>query len=200
MRWSEMKNERDAEGNLTPVAMALESIAEYGCHCGDDCESVPCHTCRCEDALKAQWHQLNCCYDLIGRLKQKIVEMEHGADIGRARVIFEEDGDTVVQLGHWAHRFELKYVDQAAHALALFIQGADEEGWDDDQPEEHKDPDVLQRCQIWDLTGQPETWSYGMLFLFSRQIHGGENEKAFFSSLMMGLTISDHNPGPQCSD
>lgn len=103
MRWSEMKNQRDADGNLTPLAMALDAIERYcafyrgtfrgfgnecdfeTCGCGEG-DGGSCLTCLCESALKAQWHELNCCYDLIGQLKQKIVEIEHRADVGRLTI------------------------------------------------------------------------------------------------------------------
>lgn len=58
MKWSDMNYERDAEGNLTPLAIALDSISGNGCDCGED-EPGTCLACVCEAALKHLWHQLN---------------------------------------------------------------------------------------------------------------------------------------------
>jgi hypothetical protein len=52
--WSDMVNDRDASGNLTPLAQALDVIGGTGCDCGVD-EPGSCIGCVCEAALKWQW-------------------------------------------------------------------------------------------------------------------------------------------------
>jgi hypothetical protein len=49
-----MVNHRDASGNLTPLAQALDCIGGTGCDCGVD-EPGSCIGCVCEAALKWQW-------------------------------------------------------------------------------------------------------------------------------------------------
>ena len=58
MSWMAMKNERDENGLLTPLALALDAIEDYGCDCGTD-EPGTCMACLCEAALKDQWERLN---------------------------------------------------------------------------------------------------------------------------------------------
>lgn len=61
MKKNELKYERDDKGLLTPLAMALNAIEDYGCYCGND--ELPagarCLCCLCENALLDQWEQLN---------------------------------------------------------------------------------------------------------------------------------------------
>jgi hypothetical protein len=58
MSWSDMQHERDENGKLTPLAMALNAIYDYGCDCGDD-EPGTCLTCLCENALKDMYRKLH---------------------------------------------------------------------------------------------------------------------------------------------
>lgn len=74
MKWSDMEKERDADGNLTPLAKALQSISKNDCHCGDDDLAIgeKCLLCLCEAALKDLWHQLNQAdYIIAGFVKKK---------------------------------------------------------------------------------------------------------------------------------
>jgi hypothetical protein len=52
--WLDMANDRDASGDLTPLAQALDCIGGTGCDCGVD-EPGSCIGCVCESALKWQW-------------------------------------------------------------------------------------------------------------------------------------------------
>ncbi|MFA5053207.1 MAG: hypothetical protein WC565_04075, partial [Parcubacteria group bacterium] len=52
--WSELDSERDANGEFTPLAMALQAISDHGCDCGTD-EPGSCLACVCEAALKDLW-------------------------------------------------------------------------------------------------------------------------------------------------
>ena len=56
--WSQMRLERDDNGLLTPLALTLNAISDYGCDCGTD-EPGTCLCCLCENALRDQWEQLN---------------------------------------------------------------------------------------------------------------------------------------------
>jgi hypothetical protein len=56
--WLNAQHERDNNGNLTPLAMALNAISDYGCDCGDD-EPGTCLTCLCENALKDMYRKLH---------------------------------------------------------------------------------------------------------------------------------------------
>ena len=49
-----LAGERDAEGNLTPLALALDALSDHGCDCGTD-EPGTCLACVCEAALRALW-------------------------------------------------------------------------------------------------------------------------------------------------
>lgn len=57
MGWLQMKNQRDADGNLTPLALALDAIEDNGCDCGED-EPGTCMACLCETALLDLWTKL----------------------------------------------------------------------------------------------------------------------------------------------
>jgi hypothetical protein len=56
--WLNAQHERDKNGKLTPLAMALNAISDYGCDCGDD-EPGTCLTCLCENALKDMYRKLH---------------------------------------------------------------------------------------------------------------------------------------------
>jgi hypothetical protein len=49
--WLNAKEERNEKGELTPLAMALDAISDYGCDCGVD-EPGTCLPCLCENALR----------------------------------------------------------------------------------------------------------------------------------------------------
>lgn len=55
--WSNANLERDENGNLTPLAMALNAMSDYGCDCADD-EPGTCLTCLCEQALRDMYMRL----------------------------------------------------------------------------------------------------------------------------------------------
>jgi len=44
-------NERDKNGQLTPMALALDALRNADCDCGTD-EPGTCLVCRCEAALR----------------------------------------------------------------------------------------------------------------------------------------------------
>jgi hypothetical protein len=50
-------DERDADGDLTPMALALSAIADNGCDCGVG-EEGSCLACLCESALRAESEKL----------------------------------------------------------------------------------------------------------------------------------------------
>ena len=56
--WGQLTNQRDENGDLTPLALALDAIADNGCDCPED-EPGTCLACRCELALKALWNALH---------------------------------------------------------------------------------------------------------------------------------------------
>lgn len=53
MDWLQMTKQRDAQGNLTPLARALAALEYEGCY-GTD-EDNTCVMCLCEAALKDLW-------------------------------------------------------------------------------------------------------------------------------------------------
>lgn len=67
MNWSDMIEQRDSEGKLTDLALALNALAETGCDCGTD-EDVSCVGCLCERALKGLWEQLDAANTEVARL------------------------------------------------------------------------------------------------------------------------------------
>lgn len=52
MEWGRMNEERDENGELTDLALALDAISDVGCDCGTD-EPGSCFACLCEAALKS---------------------------------------------------------------------------------------------------------------------------------------------------
>ncbi len=50
-RLSKREGERDEEGNLTPVAMAISALIDHGCDCGGGVDEPLCLVCICEAAL-----------------------------------------------------------------------------------------------------------------------------------------------------
>jgi hypothetical protein len=62
--WSKVKEERDAVGNLTDLALAIQALEDIGCDCGED-KNGSCLACTCERALRAQ-------YEHIEKLRQEI--------------------------------------------------------------------------------------------------------------------------------
>ena len=74
-----MNNERDADGKLTPLALALRAIIEDGCSC-DSVDDEP-HTCLaglCADALKDQFDRLNAAHDLIAKMQRNEIVSKGG--------------------------------------------------------------------------------------------------------------------------
>jgi len=57
MTWSNMIEQRDAAGNLTDLALALDALSDNGCDCGED-EPGTCLACVCERALRTQWERV----------------------------------------------------------------------------------------------------------------------------------------------
>ena len=53
----DLLEQRDADGNLTPLALALDAIQNNGCDCGTD-EPGSCMACICEAALRDIWERL----------------------------------------------------------------------------------------------------------------------------------------------
>lgn len=55
--WSlAIKEQRDADGKLTDLALACDALEDNGCDCGTD-EPGTCLACLCEAALKSLWEQ-----------------------------------------------------------------------------------------------------------------------------------------------
>jgi hypothetical protein len=55
-RWADAIAERDDDGRLTPLALALDALRDRGCDCGED-EPGTCLACVCEAALRDLWEQ-----------------------------------------------------------------------------------------------------------------------------------------------
>lgn len=47
------EGERDENGNLTDMALAIDALIDFGCDCGDD-NDPPCLGCLCEKALRTE--------------------------------------------------------------------------------------------------------------------------------------------------
>jgi hypothetical protein len=58
MNWFHAKNERDENGELTPLALAIDALEGNGCDCGED-EKGTCLACRCEAALRYLYEKLD---------------------------------------------------------------------------------------------------------------------------------------------
>jgi len=56
--WEKITVERDAEGKLTLLALAMDAVRDNGCDCGDGPDEPPCMACLCEAALRQQWDGL----------------------------------------------------------------------------------------------------------------------------------------------
>jgi hypothetical protein len=77
--WNDMLDERDSDGKLTALAMALNSVVANGCDCGED-EPWTCIGCLFEQSLHEQ-------FDEIERLRHE------NADIKREAEAREEEAD-----------------------------------------------------------------------------------------------------------
>jgi len=55
--WLNARTETDKNGELTPLAIALNAIVSNGCDCGTD-EPGTCLSCVCEKALKDMYKKL----------------------------------------------------------------------------------------------------------------------------------------------
>jgi hypothetical protein len=55
--WNYMQEERDVEGKLTSLALALDAISGEGCDCGED-EPGTCLGHRCETAIHEQFDEI----------------------------------------------------------------------------------------------------------------------------------------------
>lgn len=69
-KWSDVVDERDDEGNLTSLALALDVIEGNGCDCGTD-ELGSCISCVCKRALMEQWER-------IARFKSWVSDLQSG--------------------------------------------------------------------------------------------------------------------------
>ena len=67
MSWDTVHEERDENGEFTPLAAAAQELSARGCECGDgsDPDVGVCIGCICEAALHAQ-------FDEITRLKHEL--------------------------------------------------------------------------------------------------------------------------------
>lgn len=95
-QWSRANQERDAKGNLTKLALALDTIEGNGCDCGTD-EQGTCMACRCEAALKEQFDAIARLRDLLNRENDPTVaafdRQPPARNVeGLARVLAEADG------------------------------------------------------------------------------------------------------------
>jgi len=50
---NDYRNERDEDGELTDMALAMDALVDLGCDCGVD-EPGTCLACICERALRAE--------------------------------------------------------------------------------------------------------------------------------------------------
>jgi len=55
--WSDAKNQRNAHGDPTLLALAVEALVDNGCDCETDKEGT-CLACRCEAALRDLWERV----------------------------------------------------------------------------------------------------------------------------------------------
>lgn len=58
MSWLDMEHDRDDNGHLTPLAVALDALSDHGCDCGND-EPGTCLACVCENALRYMYEKMN---------------------------------------------------------------------------------------------------------------------------------------------
>lgn len=77
--WIEVRHERDVAGNLTPLALAIDSLIGSGCDCGTD-ELGTCLGCRCEAAIHAQFDEIRRLRDALiaSQLTRLRLEIEAG--------------------------------------------------------------------------------------------------------------------------
>jgi hypothetical protein len=88
MELGDLRNERDVDGELTAMALAIQAIIDTGC----ECEEEERHTCiagRCERALKKEREQsltlraeLNTARNACCRREAQIEELTRKAEIG----------------------------------------------------------------------------------------------------------------------
>ena len=65
MNWAEIKDQRDTDGNLTDLALAVDALEDHGCDCGTD-EPHTCLACLCEAGMR----------ELVEGYEARIAELE----------------------------------------------------------------------------------------------------------------------------
>lgn len=129
MDWNSANFERDADGMLTPLAMALDALSDYGCDCGND-EPGTCLACLCETALRSMYEERDALrdaviiagttaanlHDVISTLRARVERLERFAVAARPLL------RTVSLLGMW---FERK---AASDALAILDEKEEQNG------------------------------------------------------------------------
>ena len=68
LAWPEMHLERDGDGLLTPLALAVDAISDHGCNCGT------CLACVCDGALWSLWDQREKLRVRYGRLTDALMQ------------------------------------------------------------------------------------------------------------------------------
>lgn len=149
--WSSpsMKEQRDASGNLTSLALAINALEDHGCDCGTD-EPGTCLACLCEAALRSQWEAQQAD-------KEEIERMEEGLTIaymqGRAdeRDTLQKQNAELREGLEKAHKALEPFARQAPHIKELYAT----EAW------MAKKADFYKAWDTWDkitqlLTPQPK--------------------------------------------
>lgn len=71
--WKALKDQRGSNGELTPLACALDALANFGCDCGQD-EPGTCLSCLCEAALKSVYATGRASVSLLDRVAAEAIE------------------------------------------------------------------------------------------------------------------------------
>jgi hypothetical protein len=99
MTWLNMAEQRDVDGNLTDLALALNAISDIGCDCGTD-EDESCVCCLCEQALKCLWEQLESAKAEVERLKAELREAVKRGDFIQGELTSAKGEVVSLKYGH----------------------------------------------------------------------------------------------------
>jgi hypothetical protein len=121
-RWADAIVERDEDGRLTPLAMALDAIRDHGCDCGED-EPGTCLACLCEAALRDLWEQRAAGAAMLARqadmARETEMDRDHLAQYFARLSIVVDEVDTISE----SSMRRLEYLTERVYEILADVNG-----------------------------------------------------------------------------